>query len=237
MRQLFFLLGLAIALSGCVSTQVTMLESVKYAPTLPDSVRIFLTENDVGAPFKKIALIHMQGEASLTTESKMIAAAKKKAAKIGANGIILGKIKEPSTGEKIVGAVFGTTTERRGEVTAILIKPAEDKVLHAQVDEDSIWYNYIRDYQKFEYDRRLISDSELEALSPNQLRILRNTFYARHGRIFQSQDLREFFNSCEWYRPREDFNEKELNDFEKENIKNILELEKGVQEQRKRLEN
>ena len=42
----------------------------------------------------------------------MIKAAKKKAASIGANGIILGEMNEPSAGAKIAGAIFGTGTTR-----------------------------------------------------------------------------------------------------------------------------
>ena len=44
------------------------------------------------------------------------------------------------------------------------------------------------------------SDSELRNLSKDQLRILRNTFFAFQGYKFSSPDLAEFFNQFDWYR-------------------------------------
>ena len=49
----------------------------------------------------------------------MISAMRKKAAKIGANGIILQEIKEASDGAKVAAAVFGVSTNRKGKVIAI----------------------------------------------------------------------------------------------------------------------
>ncbi|WP_224249607.1 YARHG domain-containing protein [Hyalangium gracile] len=40
----------------------------------------------------------------------------------------------------------------------------------------------------------------LALLSPQQLRILRNAVYARHGRTFQAKDLQDFFSQEPWYR-------------------------------------
>jgi hypothetical protein len=34
-----------------------------------------------------------------------------------------------------------------------------------------------------------------------ELRILRNEIYAKHGRIFESKDLRDYFGKCTWYHP------------------------------------
>lgn len=46
-------------------------------------------------------------------------------------------------------------------------------------------------------------------------------YYARHGRIFISEDLREYFESKSWYQgyiPADQFNESFFNEVEKENI-------------------
>lgn len=44
------------------------------------------------------------------------------------------------------------------------------------------------------------SEEELRSLTKNQLRILRNTFYAFQGYKFLSSDLTEFFNQFDWYK-------------------------------------
>jgi hypothetical protein len=48
---------------------------------------------------------------------------------------------------------------------------------------------------------RLIAPQELANLSVADLRIARNEIYARHGYIFQSEDLRAHFSALPWYRP------------------------------------
>lgn len=49
-----------------------------------------------------------------------------------------------------------------------------------------------------------LDGNDLAGLSKSQLRILRNTIYARHGRKFKSADLRNYFNGFSWYSPRYD---------------------------------
>ncbi|MCR5081464.1 MAG: YARHG domain-containing protein [Treponema sp.] len=39
--------------------------------------------------------------------------------------------------------------------------------------------------------------------SKEDLRILRNTIYAKYGYKFKSQDLNEIFSKCDWYSPKE----------------------------------
>jgi len=64
-------------------------------------------------------------------------------------------------------------------------------------------------------DTRLISAAELEGLSKFDLRVARNEIFARKGRIFKSEDLRNHFSQFDWYRPTS--TEVEVNDIEKAN--------------------
>ena len=48
---------------------------------------------------------------------------------------------------------------------------------------------------------RLISESELVGMTPRELKIMRNEIFARHGYIFQSKDMIEYFSKQSWYRP------------------------------------
>lgn len=61
-----------------------------------------------------------------------------------------------------------------------------------------------------------------------ELRLLRNEVYARHGYIFTSKDLREYFQKQVWYKPNPNANITDLNIFEREYLENILEKEKGA---------
>jgi hypothetical protein len=113
---------IAILFMGCVQTQVTKLSNRgNYDPIPPDDVTVYLTTEDIKGEFEKIGLIHAQGETSWTNEQQMIHAARKAAGDMGANGIVLGEVDEPSAGAKIAGAFFGTGTTRRGEVLAVYV--------------------------------------------------------------------------------------------------------------------
>jgi serine/threonine protein kinase len=56
----------------------------------------------------------------------------------------------------------------------------------------------------------LLSPSDISGLPPAFLNRLRNTIYARHGRTFSDSDLRTYFQSRPWYKPRNDYDEGKL---------------------------
>jgi hypothetical protein len=113
----------ALAMCGCVTTNTTMLvPPQKYAPVPADSVRVFLSEQEIkdkGYDFERVALIYATGSAEYTSESGMVKKLRHDAGQRGANGIVLSPINEPGAGAKVVGALFGVGTQRKGEVVAV----------------------------------------------------------------------------------------------------------------------
>lgn len=76
----------------------------------------------------------------------------------------------------------------------------------------------------------LYTTSELSDLSNWELYIARNEIYARHGRMFQKEDLQNYFNAQSWYTPLyspSDFDSSLLNSTEQQNAATILALEKS----------
>jgi hypothetical protein len=71
----------------------------------------------------------------------------------------------------------------------------------------------------------IIPDIELMALNKSELRILRNTIYAKHGRIFTSSDLRNYFSRFDWYQPTLNNVDDKLTGIDKRNLENIIALE------------
>lgn len=69
--------------------------------------------------------------------------------------------------------------------------------------------------------QRRVTASDLSGLSGSDLRILRNAIYARHGYIFKSADLRNYFSSFSWYHPSSHDVSGRLNSIEKYNIAEI----------------
>ncbi|WP_455139912.1 YARHG domain-containing protein [Thermophilibacter sp.] len=78
---------------------------------------------------------------------------------------------------------------------------------------------------------RLYSADELSGLSNWQLYVARNEIYARHGRMFQRQDLQDYFNAQSWYTPLyspEQFDSMGLlSSTEQQNAATILSVEKA----------
>src|SRR6267142_713331 len=75
------------------------------------------------------------------------------------------------------------------------------------------------------FENRLISDAMLRGLSLHELRLLRNEIYARHGRIFKTMWIQQYFGGQPWYDPKEDFKDEEISGSDKTNIETIVAYE------------
>jgi tetratricopeptide (TPR) repeat protein len=82
--------------------------------------------------------------------------------------------------------------------------------------------------------QRLVTEYDVQGLSLQDLELMRNEIYARHGWVFSRQDLRRYFESQPWYRPkggqanREEADRlaaAELSGLERRNVQIIRELE------------
>jgi hypothetical protein len=75
------------------------------------------------------------------------------------------------------------------------------------------------------FENKLISEALLKGLSLHELRLLRNEIYARHGRVFRTLWLQQYFGSQMWYDPKEDFKDEELTGSDKTNVETIVAYE------------
>lgn len=116
-------------------------------------------------------------------------------------------------------------------------KPDEDELLEIRVPtgkhggfeagpgEDF----HFKEYSGWKYGKEIIPDELLQDRYPWQLRLLRNTFFAGHGKRFQDPELAKYFQARAWYHPRDDFKDSDLNEIEQENARKI----QGLERQRK----
>ena len=74
----------------------------------------------------------------------------------------------------------------------------------------------------------LVTDDTLGALFAEDLRVLRNEVYARHGRVFKDAALQKYFESQPWYKPNPDFKDDQLNEIEAQNLTKIKEAEESA---------
>lgn len=111
--------------TACVRTNATMLgtATAPRAAVAPETVRIFRTADQIKGRYEEVALLNASGESSWTDERKMLTAMRDKAARLGANAIVLDAISEPSAGAKVAGAFLGTGAQRKGKAIAVFVFP------------------------------------------------------------------------------------------------------------------
>jgi hypothetical protein len=138
----------AFAFCACrsVSTNAALVDpSAHFAKTCPAAVKLFTTPERVQQPYHEVALISSRGQTSYSSEGDMINSMREKAARVGANGIILNGIDEPSAMAKVTGEVaqvavdaagmFGTiSAERNGRAMAIYIPADSTRTITACPD-------------------------------------------------------------------------------------------------------
>lgn len=79
--------------------------------------------------------------------------------------------------------------------------------------------------QREKLGTELITDDTLGPMFAEDLRVLRNEVYARHGRVFKDAKLQKYFESQAWYKADPTFTDDKLNDIEIQNLAKIREAE------------
>ena len=95
-------------------------------------------------------------------------------------------------------------------------------------NENSYYDNNAIDESEYEYEylrEREITYDDVEGKSAEELRLMRNYIFARRGYIFESEDLKEYFEQFSWYVPLYYDVTPRLSDIEKYNVNFIKEWE------------
>ncbi len=82
----------------------------------------------------------------------------------------------------------------------------------------------------YDSDVRYLVTADLNKLTPWQIRVARNEIFARHGRMFDTPELRTYFENKSWYVPTipaVEFNNSCLSEIEMENLNFIINYEKA----------
>jgi hypothetical protein len=129
MRKSWVLVIGLVLLIGCVTTRSVQLGEFQKRASVPwKQVAVYRTPDSVPGRYEEIALLTAKGDSLFTGQAKMWKSLQKKAAKLGANAIILEATSEPKDAAKIASAVLlGFGPARRGKAVAIYILPPEKK--------------------------------------------------------------------------------------------------------------
>lgn len=129
MKKLFLMLIVAsfiFSSMACMSTKAVRLGESVSRPVIPwQQIKVYRNADQVKGKYEEVALLMTTADTMWTSEKGMWNSMKKKAAKMGANAIILDAVSEPGAGAKVLGAVLGVGTDRKGKAVAIYIYPEE----------------------------------------------------------------------------------------------------------------
>ncbi len=124
MKNAYAVVAAVVLTAACVTTNAAVMNKQLVRPAISaDSVILYRTPQEVKRPYDEVAILNSKGDADLTDESSMYSSMRKKAAQLGANGVILENTKDPGTGAKVAKALLGTSANRKGEAIAIYVHP------------------------------------------------------------------------------------------------------------------
>lgn len=117
-----------------------------------------------------------------------------------------GTLERSVKGKKLTFYLKGNERSSHAEKTQI--KEPVDVAADGYTSSDNAWLA-----------QRYATNEDIVGLSSDEIRIMRNSIFARHGRYFKDPALQEYFNSQSWYHPyRKEVPTQELNDYERKNI-------------------
>ena len=79
-------------------------------------------------------------------------------------------------------------------------------------------------------DSKVITEVDLSKLNDTELQYAFEEIYARHGKIYNDENYKKYFNSQGWYKPDPTFSEKSMSALEKDNLQFIYDYinNKGI---------
>lgn len=119
--------------------------------------------------------------------------------------------------------------EETNRISGILLymKEYEDTVLKQGLgSQNGVEWEYTG-FILEDSDKQYIEKETLEKISERELILAKSEIYARYGYQFEDENIQRVFNRTEWYEPKQlkdDFSEKDMNPYERENIRRIEEV-------------
>lgn len=135
-------------------------------------------------------------------------------------------------GYKLLASEEPIDSSNGQEIASAAVDMEPDKEKSAQTENGAIQVKKnnvptkLGDYILPESDTERLTESAIANLTYEQLRLARNEIYARHGYIFKSEDLQNYFNQKSWYQKDDSYDGVTLSGIEKSNVELIKGQEK-----------
>jgi YARHG domain len=239
MKKYILLLLIAGSIASCNSNNKNTEEKKETVQTTPTVTQAIVNSPLLGSfvgPFgdNKITLLitKVMGD---TVEGRSVVAGNDRPfsglATI-ANGIYTINAKEPGD-DKYDGEFSITFDEKNTNTIKGNWKPFKEGS-HGGEKDFSLTRNsfkYLVDVGKYpQSSKRLLKEDDVSNMVKEDLEIMRNEIFARHGYCFKKKHLRQQFESKDWYIPNSVDIKDDLTEIEKKNIALIKKYEKYAEE-------
>lgn len=114
------------------------------------------------------------------------------------------------------------STEPSSQPSSSSSSASKNKINTQNSSPQEIGNTFKSDFIFYDSSYRRLNDSEVSALSSDELQRAINEIYARHGRKFKDSDIKAFFASKQWYIENPSFSDSDVNDVEAANISLLI---------------
>lgn len=108
-----------------------------------------------------------------------------------------------------------------GKLTGYNFGYAASQEQYSQDEPASMTSSSFEQLMNVDASQYIYTESDLAALTPQELTYLRNSIYAAYGYVFDSSELNSYFSQFDWYTPNPSVDGSELNGTEKQNVEFI----------------
>jgi hypothetical protein len=150
---------------------------------------------------------------------------KKNARMIMEYSLDLGEADLRDTAEKLQQRAFKESLSAEEKIEVRLLSIRLGKWFGAEKDKAEYQPNPLENPARLD---QAVTLEDLSDFSRRDLRLLRNTVYARRGKPFTSETLGTYFGDMEWYHSDPSYNEKKLSKTDLQNVAVILSLERTL---------
>ena len=128
---------------------------------------------------------------------------------------------EQSIEDKSMNTTIDVATAKQEKPEDLTISESKEFV-----DENQTTVHGTPIAEKYDFvSERLLTEDDLKGLSKEELKIMRNWIFARHGYKFKTANMQEYFNAQDWYVGVNDDVSSMLSSIEKKNIELIKRYE------------
>lgn len=135
-----------------------------------------------------------------------------------------GDSSSPSASRTLDVTAAYSSTPSADVPNASSVTTAQDDSQYDEFQPDEDEPQWEDEFQPDGYDftcEREVTAADISGMSKDELRIMRNWIFARHGYKFKSRDLQEYFGQFDWYEPLYTDVTSQLSSIEKRNIEFI----------------